>query len=114
MAAGTMFAGLNQYGDRGFMDSHRTVMIYTPDAEYTYTVFAFVYYDDRLIDTWYDQRLAADRQEYLDSFYELGNSRTYVLDDVDVDTDSHIITLETCHGVSTERTLVVAVREDEE
>ena len=114
MAAGTMFADLNRYSDRSFMDAHRTAMIYTPEAEYSYTIYAFVYYNDRLIDTWFDQRDPIDRQAFLDSFYDLGSSRTYVLDDVDVDINSHIITLETCHGVSTERTLVVAVRDDEE
>lgn len=114
MASGTMFADLNRYQDRSYMDAHRTVKIYTPDAEYSYTAFAFVYYDDRLIDTWYDQRVEADRQEYLDSLDDLGSSRTYVLDDVEVGTDSHILTLATCHNVSTERTLLVAVRDDEE
>ena len=115
MASGTMFADLNKYRDREYMDEHRQVVIYTPEAEYRYRVFAFVYYDDRLIDTYFDQREPEERQAYLDSFYDLGSGLTYAAEDVEIDVrNDHIITLATCHGVSSERTLVVAVRDDEE
>lgn len=114
MASGSMFADLNRYRDGSYLDGRRTVTIYTPEAEYSYTVFAFVYYDDRLIDSYFDQQDPADRQAFLDSLFDTGSRLTYVLDDVEVGVDSHILTLETCHGVSSERTLVLAVRDDEE
>lgn len=114
MDNGTMFADLNKYLRKSFLDEHRKVTVYTPDAEYSYTVFAFLIYDDRLIDTYFDQRDLNDRQAYLDSFAETGDGRSYVLDDIAIDIKkSHLLTLVTCHSVSDERTVVVAVRDNE-
>ena len=114
MISGTMFADLNRYTDRSYLEEHPLVQVFTPEAEYSYRIFAFVMYDDRLIDSYFDFRIPEDRQAFLDSLKVEDGGRSYVLDDVSVDVwNDHIITLETCHSVPHERTIVVAVREHE-
>ena len=103
---GGMFSELNDYSDPSFMEEHRTIRILTPYASYTYEVAAFVNYDDRLIDTWYDQRDPADRAAFLDSL----TAATGSLDGIDVLKD-RLLTLETCGGEG--RNLVIAVRNEE-
>ncbi len=100
---GGMFSQLDGYSDPAFMDEHRTVRISTPDGSFTYTVAAFVNYDDRLIDTWYDQRDPADRTAFINSLTASCGS----LEGIDVLHD-HLLTLETCRGK--DRILVIAVR----
>ena len=102
---GGMFSELDSYSDPAFFEEHRTVRIMTPDASYTYEVAAFVNYDDRLIDTWYDQRDPADRKAFINSLTPVCGS----LDGIDVLND-HLLTLETCRGK--DRILVIAVRNE--
>lgn len=103
---GGMFSELDNYSDAAFMEEHRTVRVMTPGGSYTYRVAAFVNYDDRLIDTWYDQRDPADRLAFINSMTASCGS----LDGIDVLND-RLLTLETCSG--NDRILVIAVRNEE-
>lgn len=115
MLNGSMFAGLMNYQDPTYMENHREIKIYTPEAEYTYKVFAGVVYSDVLIPAEFDETTEEGRQAFLDSLTDTRSLSSYVLDDVEVTPDDHIITLSTCLGVDLDiRYLVVAVREDDE
>lgn len=103
---GGMFSELDRYSDPAFMEGHREVRVMTPYGSHTYEVVSFVNYDDRLIDTWYDQRDPADRLAFINSLSPVTGS----LDGIDVLKD-HLLTLETCRG--DERCLVIAVRNEE-
>ena len=105
MANGTMFADLTKYQDAEFMNTHREVHIYTPEKEHIYTVCALVIYDDRYITYTYNDDVEADREAFLRSVQD----GTW-MDDVEVTTDSHIITLSTCiGGMPDNRRLLIAV-----
>lgn len=105
---GGMFSDLDLFLDRDYLLAHPTVRVSTPSQTLTYTILACVGYDDRLIDTWYDQRDPGDRRAFLQSVRDAGGVG---LERVDALTD-RLLTLETCHGGSGERTIVVAVRDE--
>ena len=114
MYNGTMFSNLYMFQDRDYLAEHPKIYIYTPDAEYSYTIFAAVVYDDRLISLSFDFSWDGDREASLDSLNH-GVSGTLYLDDVPVSTDSHIITLSTCIRYhEDQRLLIVAVRDEAE
>ena len=109
MEWGSMFGTLKDYRDPEYLNSHREIKIYTPEKELTYKVFAAAIYDDRLITAVYDDDDEYSRQQYLDSIYGSRDMESQVLDDIEVTTDDHIITLSTCiYGEPEHRYLVVA------
>ena len=113
MHNGTMFSNLVNYRDEEYFMQHREVIIYTPDAERTYQVFAAVVYDDRLIPAAFDERIPQERQDYLDSLKAIRDMNSHVLDDIEVTSDSQIVTLSTCiKGQPDNRFLVEAVLTD--
>ena len=110
MSDGSMFGTLNQYDNVEYMKQHRDIHIYTLTEEHDYKVCAIVIYDDRYITYTYNDMIEADRAAYLRSL----QSGTW-LDDVEVTTDSHIITLSTCIGGMPEnRRLLIAVEQGDE
>ena len=107
MSDGSMFGTLNQYDNVEYMKQHRDIHIYTMTEEHDYKVCAIVVYDDRYITYTYNDMIEADRAAYLRSL----QGGTW-LDDVNVTTDSHIITLSTCIGGMPEnRRLLIAVEQ---
>ena len=109
---GSMFTNLLNYRDPQYLTDHPEIIIYLPDREYHYTIFAAVTYDDRLINTYYNDDNPIDRQAYLDSIYA-SRALTNQYTDRLVTTDDHIITLSTCFTRdSDQRFLVLAVREE--
>lgn len=110
----TMFHQLGNYLDADFMQSHREIIIYTPEHIRTYKVFAAVIYDDRHLIQHYNYVMNSERQDFIDSIYNSRDLRNQFCNDVDVTTESRILSLSTC--VSTEpshRLLVEAVLVDE-
>lgn len=105
---GGMFSDLNLFLDREYLQAHPTLRISTPTENHSYTVTTCVGYDDRLIDTCFDQRDPEDRKRFLQSVLAAGGDGT---ERIDVLRD-HILTLETCRGGSGKRTIVIAVRND--
>ena len=92
------------------MKNHRDITIWTMTQKHDYQVCAIVIYDDRYITYTYDDDVEADRAAYLRSL----QGGTW-MEDVDVTTNGHLITLSTCIGGMPEnRRLLIAVeREDD-
>lgn len=116
MGAGveTMFHQLTNYLNAEFMDSHREIIIYTPEEILTYRVFAAVIYDDRHLMQSYNYSTDADRQAFIDSIWNSRDMRSQFRDDVDVTIDDHVLSLSTCiTGENNHRLLIEAVLIDE-
>ncbi|MCR5088940.1 MAG: class B sortase [Oscillospiraceae bacterium] len=112
MYDGTMFGTLKNYQDRSFMEANREIHIYTPTEEIVYTIVANVIYDDRYVTYYYDDNNMEQRKLYLQSLHN-GYNGTYWLDDVEVTTDRHILTLQTCiDGMPDNRRFIIAVRQE--
>lgn len=110
-----MFGSLREYRNEDYMRDHRTITIYTPEAELNYTVFASVTYSNVLITTAFDLTSDEGVQEFIDSIYsQRGMGNIFMDDDVEITPDSHILVLSTCNGNSSQRFLVLAVLEEEE
>ena len=114
MYNGTMFSDLYMFQNRDYVSEHPEIYIYTPDAEYVYTIFGAVVYDDRLISSSFDFSRIDDREDYIESLNNT-NAGTLYLDEIPVSSDSHIITLSTCIRYQEHlRLLITAVREEKE
>lgn len=114
MLSGNMFQDLHNYSDPVFMAEHPYVVIYTPDKELRYRIFAAVVYDDRHIMLSYDFTDEQQRQLYLDSIYGVRNMSSVIDAEIPVSTEDRILTLSTCvSGNASERFLVEAVLESE-
>ena len=110
----TMFHQLGNYLDAEFMQSHRDIIIYTPDHIRTYRVFAAVVYDDRHLIQHYNYVMNSERQDFIDSIYNSRDLRNQFCDDVEVTTTSRILSLSTCISAEpSHRLLVEAVLVDE-
>lgn len=108
LSDGGMFTSLKNYDDVEYMKSHREIHIYTDTEEHIYQVCADVIYDDRYITYVYDDAKEEDRAAFLRSL-----RGGMWLDDVTVDTSSHIITLSTSiGGMPNNRRLIIAVEEN--
>ncbi len=98
MKSGAMFAGLRGYEDNSFFESHRDVMIYTPDAIRKYRVFAAYVEDDRHLLYYYHQgQTPEDRNTFLNDAAAPREMQSIYASDVPVDENSRILTLSTCH-----------------
>ncbi len=114
MNNGTMFSNLHFYRDESYLKEHRTIKIYLPDRELTYTIFAAVVYDDRLITSSFDFSDPDACSSFLASIYGNRDLNSHLLTEPPVTVDDHIITLSTCiKGQEKNRYLVVAVLTDE-
>lgn len=109
-AEGTMFACLQNYMDMDYLMQHQYVYIYLPGKTLIYQVFAALTYDDRDIMTNFDFTTQEGRQKFLDSADAARTMDSPWRDDVEVNSDSHIITLSTCiDGYPANRRNVLAV-----
>ena len=111
MKNGTMFAGLHNYENMAYFDTHPDIYVYTPAKTLHYQVFATVLFDDRLILDAYNGFQAG---ENVMAFYKesvsLADNVNY---GVTVDEDSKILVLSTCEkGQSDKRYLLEAVLVD--
>lgn len=114
---GTMFSNLTRYRDSAVLQQNRDVLIYTPDEELRYKIFAAVTYDSSYLPEYYDETIPESRQLFLDDLpqvvRDLSNS---VLNDIEVTTDDKLLILSTCTGNEdrlNHRYLVVAKLEEE-
>lgn len=114
MKDGSMFMGLHAYEDPQYLKEYNEVIIYTPEHQYTYQIFAAVIYNDSHILNSYDFENEEQRQLYLDSVYASRSMQSSIDDSVVVDTQSKLLTLSTCiGGQPNQRFLVEAVLTDE-
>ena len=104
MRNGSMFAGLHDFEDGDFFDEHDSVVIYTPTRRLTYRIFAAYKRDDAHLMKRFDYSTEQGRQAFLDDiFSHTGHFRS----DVEVTTDSRILTLSTCVGGEDDKRYVV-------
>ena len=106
----TMFGSLHDYEDRAVFDEHQYVYIYMPEQTYVYQIFAA--YDFSAIHLIYNFDWSHDEvyQNYLDQIFEIRDMGANIRDEVELNTDNHIITLSTCiSGQPNMRYLVQAV-----
>lgn len=115
MKNGSMFAGLHKFEDADFFNEHKQVLIYTPEREYDYTIFAAYIYDDRHLMYSFN---FADEQVYATYLEDIQNMRSMnalIREDVTVTAEDKIITLVTCIGNQpSKRLLVQAVLNQDE
>lgn len=104
MRDGSMFAALHKFEDEDFFNEHDTVVIYTPTQRLTYTIFAAYPRDDAHLMRKFDYSSAEGRQAFLD---EIATHTDGHFRDVELTTDSNIITLSTCIGSADDQRYVV-------
>ena len=104
------FAGLHQFQDRDFFDSHRAIKIYLSDRVLEYRIFAAYTYDDRHLIKIYDFWNKDIFSSYLQDVFSQRAMDAYLDDSVEVTADDRIITLSTgVTGQDDRRYLVQAV-----
>ena len=109
MRNGSMFHGLHSFRDRAFFDAHDTIEVYTPEAFYTYRIFACYIFEDTNLLT-FDVHTPELYEAYLTDIRENYAKEGNLRDDVELDSESRILTLSTCVGSMPEnRCLVQAV-----
>ncbi len=97
----TMFYDLHKFNDRTFFDSHPYFYIYTEDTIRVYEIYAAFTYDDRRTLEYFNLDDPAEFQAYIDGVksgtvdgFQGGNIRQ----ETEVNSDSRIVTLQTCVG----------------
>lgn len=111
MKSGTMFSDLHDFEDGTFFDNNKYIYIYTEEETMVYQIYAAYTANDAHILNTNDFSAELGRQAYLEASLtkaEAGSGN--VRDDVEVTSDSVIITLSTCTSRSDQRYLVQAVR----
>lgn len=114
MRNGSMFRDLLKYKDRSYFDTHKDIVIYTPDAELRYTVFAAYTYDDRHLLRSFDFSEPEVAENYLERILNIREMDACVDTEAALHADDRILTLSTCNGNNRERYLVQAVLVSEE
>lgn len=107
MKNGTMFAGLHKYKDEAFLKENDQVVIYTPEGELHYTIFAAYVYDDRHLLYSFDFADTAVYENYLASVLSMRSMNAVIRDDISVTKEDKIITLATCLASQPENRLLV-------
>lgn len=106
----TMFRTLHNYEDINFFNENPYIYIYTPDEILVYEIFAAYETDDAHILYNNDFSTESGYQSYLDKILGTRDMSVHIRSDVQVTSQSHIITLSTCvSGKSSRRYLVQAV-----
>jgi sortase B len=115
MRNGTMFAQLHEFRNSDFFNENREVVIYLPDRELRYYVFAAYVYDDRHLMYSFDFANPDVYAAYLEAIYDRRGAGDNIDREAIVGGDDRIITLATCvRGQEDKRLLVQAVLEDPE
>lgn len=93
MRDGSMFASLEKYKDKSFLDSNNKIYITTKDNVYEYEIFS-VYVIEANSNPYKINLSSGD--EYVKYLNELKNSSMYQIDTPEFTKDDRIITLSTC------------------
>lgn len=98
MRDGSMFAGLHKYQDREYMKEHEDITIYLPDAILKYKIFAAYLSDDKHVLLYYNQGKTEDnRKSYIDEIMDQRTMDASLDTSVELDENTKILTLSTCH-----------------
>ena len=111
MHAGTMFGKLQEtYSQENALEDYGEIVVYLPEKELHYQVFAAVPYDNRHILYNYDCADPRRFNAFLNSIYEVREIGAQFNDNVAVSTEDKVLVLSTClAGNSQRRYLVLAV-----
>lgn len=111
MHAGTMFGKLQEtYSQENALEDYGEVIVYLPEKELHYQVFAAVPYDNRHILYNYDCTDSRRFNAFLNSIYEVREIGAQFNSEVTVSTGDKVLVLSTClAGNSQRRYLVLAV-----
>ena len=110
MKNGTMFGGLHRYRDAEFFRENRDIIIYTPERELHYEIFAAHEYDDRHLLHSFDFDDPGVFAAYLEGVLATRDMGANMDRAANVTADDKIITLATCvSGRDDQRYLVQAV-----
>lgn len=110
MYAGDMFAQLQNFSEADFFDSHRSVIIYTPNKILNYEIVAAFPFSDEHLLYKYDFLNQDDYERFCNDMFSIVDFRASFLEGVELDFEKDkLITLSTClKGNSNRRYLVVA------
>lgn len=105
----TMFGSLHSYDDEDFFKANNKFEIETPEALYSYQIFAAVNYNDDLITSYYPPSQTNSISKFVTSMREEGTKKTpdYFDDSVEVTDSDKIVVLSTCIGGQDDRRLLV-------
>ena len=107
------FAELNNYADALYFDEHRTVMVYTPEAVYTYRVFAAYVHNNEHLLACHDFADPAVFTQFFDELAQTPGLYGCVLEDELPEPGDLVLTLSTCFRTNrNQRFLVQAVLEE--
>ena len=114
MNNGTMFGSLQPtYSDAEAFAAHREIIVYLPEEEKHYTVFAAVPYDKWHILYNYDFSKPRMFWKFFDKIYSIRSLDANFAEDVTLTEEDHILILSTClKGNSDQRYLVLAKLEE--
>lgn len=107
MKNGSMFSGLHKFEDANFFEEHTQVLIYTPEKEYVYTIFAAYIYDDRHLLYSFDFANEQVYATYLEDIQNMRSMNAQLREDITVTAEDKIITLVTCIGNQPDKRLLV-------
>ena len=110
MKSGAMFGTLDYFYEEEFFDSFDTYTVETPEACFTYSVYAAVNYNDKLIPAYYDVKSSRGRDEFVESLEEYrGNSKTHFNDEIEIYGEDKLLVLSVCiSGQADRRYLIVS------
>lgn len=104
MKNGEMFGSLHLFADKEFFDQNSRIIIYTPEKELTYEIFAAVDFSDALLPYEYDFTKNAEIQRHLVNVRECeGNFR----EETAISEGAKILVLSTCYSSKEERRFLV-------
>ena len=114
MKNGEMFGSLHSFNDAEFFNNYETYTVETPKASFTYSIYAVVNYNDKLIPAYYDVKSTQGRDEFVSSLEACrDNTKTHFRDDMEISGEDKLLVLSLCiAGQDTRRYLVVSKLEE--
>lgn len=107
MKNGSMFQNLHYFLDAGFFEENKYIYIYIPGKTLIYEIFSAYPYDDRKILTSFDFRDEEVLEKYLEECQHPRSMEALTRDEIEINTNSKIITLSTCIAGQTDQRLLV-------
>lgn len=115
MKTGEMFGSLHNFDDEDFFREFETYTVETQKAQFTYSVYAVVNYNDKLIPAYFDVKSVSGRDAFLESLEACReNSITHFNDEIEIAGEDKLLVLSVCiNGQESRRFLVVSKLEEE-
>lgn len=96
MRNGTMFADLHKFEDSEFFPEHPYIYVYTPEGLLVYQIFAASEFSNEHLLYTYDFTDPAVFEYYIEKIKDVRSMNHIIDEEVEVDRDSHVLTLSTC------------------